>query len=70
MYLYWTSLPFLEEGILSSSFASQAGIFFLPETVKVGTLHPFLCDYTKSRTFSLPLRSSPRSSEEATHPWN
>ena len=34
MCLYWTSVPHLEDGALSSSLAPLSGSFFLPDTVK------------------------------------
>ena len=69
MHLYWTSLPFLEEGTLSSSFDSEAGSFS-SRNCQAGIFHKFLCDYTESRNFCSTLRSSPTSSKVTTHPWN
>ena len=65
MHLYWTSLPTLEEGTWSSSFDSHAGSFST-RNFQAGIFHDLLCDYTKSRTFSSTLRSSPRSAEVTT----
>ena len=68
MCLYWTSLPHLEEGTLSSSIDPQAGSFS-SRNCQAGIFHHFLCEYTESRTFSSTLRSSLMSSEVTTHPW-
>ena len=68
MHLYCTSLPYLEEGTLSSSINPQAGSFS-SRNCHSGIFHKLLCDYTESRTFSSKLRSSLMSSEVTTHPW-
>ena len=68
MHLYWTSLPTLEEGTLSSSFDSHASIFST-RNCQASIFHDFCCVYTGSRTFSSTLRSSPSSSEMKTQLW-